>query len=617
MRRCLLLFLLIQSLNSGFSQNICEGSLGNNIFEGGDFGSGTQNILLQDPEIAPGYIYTLSPPPDDGFYTITNNTEAWPNLFPAWLPIRDNSSDPNGYMMVVNASFAPGIFYEETITGLCESTFYEFSADIINLIIPGTPDHIDPNVDFLIDGQVVYSTGIIPKTAEWNKYGFTFETDNTQSEITLTLRNNAPGGIGNDLALDNISFRPCGPKSFIDLESEETIFLCVEGQPVNIIADIVAATGQEFSLFWEESIDGDNWTKMGIVNEDTIMHDNFVPGNYYYRYISAANDINLDNDKCRIISDVIHVEVLPRLYEFQDTMCAGSIYDFNGIDLSTGGIYIDTLVSSYGCDSVITLTLEEVPYIPIQAETMSEDPRCYNNTDGRITLDGISGGYGGYTFSLNGMEASISNSGLASGEYELVIRDRWGCSTEYVIDLINPEAFFLSIGEDQDIILGEEITININSNYEIFSWLWSPDIYFSCQNCPDPTVLPTESEFISLTAFNENDCISIDSFFVNVNRDKAIFIPNVFSPNEDGNNDRFEIKAFANSVRSINSFRIFNRWGDQVFSGDHILIGDLSRFWDGKSNGRIVPDGVYTFIIEIEYLDGINETLTGSITVIK
>ncbi|MDH3648395.1 MAG: hypothetical protein OEQ53_01875 [Saprospiraceae bacterium] len=53
---------------------ICSGSLGENIFIEGDFGSGSANFLAMDPAVAPGYVYTTNPPPNDGFYTITNNT---------------------------------------------------------------------------------------------------------------------------------------------------------------------------------------------------------------------------------------------------------------------------------------------------------------------------------------------------------------------------------------------------------------------------------------------------------------------------------------------------------------------------------------------------------------
>ena len=616
MKRCLL-FLLAFIIFDSIAAQICEGSLGNNIFERGDFGSGPNNLLPVNPGIAPGYQYTLNPPPDDGFYTITNNTGDWINLYPTWLAIGDNSSDPNGYMMVVNASFDPGVFYEETISGTCASTFYEFSADIINLIIPGTTGHIDPNVDFLIDGQVVYSTGNIPKTGEWNKYGFTFETRESQADITLTLRNNAPGGIGNDLAIDNISFRPCGPKSFIDLDSEETVFLCVEGEPVNIIADIVAASGQQFSLFWQESPDGEEWQDMGIVNEQTIAHEIFIPGDYYYRYVSAADDASLDNDKCRIISDVIHIEVLPRFFEFRDSFCMGSSYNFNDRVITNGGQHIDTLLSSFGCDSIVNLTLIELPDEPIEIETETIDPTCYEFSDGMINVTSVEGGYGEYQYYLNGVLGSSENPSLVAGNYTINIIDQYGCSEQRELTLVDPDLFIVDIGEDRDIILGDVFTLEVASNYEIESYDWFPATFFSCQGCPLPNVVPTDNGYITLTVTNGAGCLTSDSIFVHVSRDKAIFIPNIFSPNDDGINDRFEIRAFNNSVRLIRNMSVYNRWGNLVYKEENFTLDDLERYWNGKIDNRVLPTGVYSYVLEIEYLDGQTETRSGDVTLIE
>jgi hypothetical protein len=92
------------------SAQVCGGNIGENIFTDGDFGSGFANLLTPDPMIAPGYDYTTSPPPSDGFYVLSNNLSNWGSLYPTWLPIGDNSDDPFGYMMVVNASFSPGLF---------------------------------------------------------------------------------------------------------------------------------------------------------------------------------------------------------------------------------------------------------------------------------------------------------------------------------------------------------------------------------------------------------------------------------------------------------------------------------------------------------------------------
>ncbi len=174
---------------------VCEGNTGENLFLDGDFGSGSENNIPFDPGIAPGYLYQLNPPPNDGAYIITNDIGEWFTDF-GWMNIGDNSGDPNGYMMVVNASFDPGLFYQQTISGLCENTDYEFSADIINLHRPGT-NIILPNVSFLIDGEIQVSTGNIEETGNWRTYGFGFSTEAGQTEVTLALQNNAPGGIGN------------------------------------------------------------------------------------------------------------------------------------------------------------------------------------------------------------------------------------------------------------------------------------------------------------------------------------------------------------------------------------------------------------------------------------
>ena len=66
----------------------CTGSLGANIFPDGDFGSGVPNIVQVNPNLAPGYIYQLNPPPDDGYYCITNNTTPWGSFgASAWIDI--------------------------------------------------------------------------------------------------------------------------------------------------------------------------------------------------------------------------------------------------------------------------------------------------------------------------------------------------------------------------------------------------------------------------------------------------------------------------------------------------------------------------------------------------
>ena len=155
------LLLMLFTIN-GYSQNdICTGNLGDNIFETGDFGSGQANIPSRPDNLISTYDYVSLGPPRDGAFTLTNNTGAWPGLFATWLPLMDQSLDPDGYFMVINADFTPGIIYEQTIEGLCQNTLYAFSADIINLIRRGVTDHIEPNVSFLLNDEELYTTCLL------------------------------------------------------------------------------------------------------------------------------------------------------------------------------------------------------------------------------------------------------------------------------------------------------------------------------------------------------------------------------------------------------------------------------------------------------------------------
>ncbi|MEZ4983871.1 MAG: hypothetical protein R2795_02340 [Saprospiraceae bacterium] len=345
----------------------CTGNLGDNIFVAGDFGSGEANVLFPNPGIAPDYLYGGSLPPMDGSYVITNNTGAWPGLFGSWLAIGDNSSDPNGYMMVVNASFSPGLFYDQVVTDLCDNTTYEFSADIINLIRLGVAGHIAPNVTFLIDNVVQFTTGDIASSNTWQTFGFTFTTAPGQTELRLSLRNNAPGGIGNDLAIDNISFRPCGDQAYILPEVPENI--CEDGAPLPLTATVVGMLYDTPAVQWQTSPDGiNNWVDIPGATNITYFHDQLSAGSYFYRFLLANSPLNLANDKCRVNSNVKQVIVQPKAYQIRDTICTGGTYNVGSSTYNATGMYVDSLLSSIGCDSIVYLDLTVLNPPPMQPQ---------------------------------------------------------------------------------------------------------------------------------------------------------------------------------------------------------------------------------------------------------
>ncbi|MEM9824266.1 MAG: gliding motility-associated C-terminal domain-containing protein [Bacteroidota bacterium] len=611
-----LLILLVLCHWQIVSAQLCNGNLGENIFEEGDFGAGPTNLLSPDPGIAPGYTYTFDVPPVDGSYTVTNNTAPWSNLWPSWLRIGDNSPDPNGYMMVVNASFSPGIFFRQTVDGLCENTTYEFSADIINLIRQVEPGHIRPNVSFELDGVTRLNTGEVPQSTQWITYGFTFQTAPGVEEVTLTIRNNAPGGIGNDLALDNISFRTCGNNAFIN--TPQSIFICEDdNDPAPITAEV--DLNQTF-IQWQQSLDnGNTWNNL-IGEEDQIyFHNQFSPGIYWYRYLSASSPDNLLNFKCRTLSDQVRIEVLPLIYAQADTICAGATFIFGTDTLTDSGQYTANLISSIGCDSIVQLDLTVVEN-GLVIDVDKSLPSCPEDANGQISILGVSGGAPPFRYLLDTMEqVDAVFTDLPSDRYLLRVEDRFQCSTSVEVDLINDQQFSIDAGEDLVLQFGQSPEfVRVQSNQVIQSISWTPGAFLSCSSCDEVQVSAAQSQTYVIEALNEQGCLATDSLKLTVLAEELrIYIPNAFSPNGDGTNDFFTVFSFEQTVSAISSMRVFNRWGALVYEAREIPPNVIGLGWDGRRNGELMQSGVYTYLIELELLDGQILQRSGSITILR
>jgi gliding motility-associated-like protein len=104
-------------------------------------------------------------------------------------------------------------------------------------------------------------------------------------------------------------------------------------------------------------------------------------------------------------------------------------------------------------------------------------------------------------------------------------------------------------------------------------------------------------------------CIDTAAVRIVVNILTAIFIPNAFSPNGDGVND-----LWTPSVTGIKNARwiLYDRWGMEVFRGEGLPI-----VWDGTKGGQVCPEGVYTYLIELERFDGEKVRKAGTITLLR
>lgn len=163
-------------------------------------------------------------------------------------------------------------------------------------------------------------------------------------------------------------------------------------------------------------------------------------------------------------------------------------------------------------------------------------------------------------------------------------------------------------GNDTTIIKNESIYYNATG---AAIYTWSPSNYLNVTNANNPIgFYPDTGRFTyMLQGITADGCIGYDTLTVTVANDSYLIMPTVFSPNGDGNNDYFNI-LFA-GFRKLNSFKIFNRWGQMVFS-----TSDIKRGWDGRYQNRLCELGTYFWVISAIDLTNKPRLYKGNVTIV-
>ena len=310
-------FLIILSILSfpGITQSqVCTGSLGDPVVNI-TFGQGASGPTSYAPPL--DYTYTSSTCPNDGYYTITNATVGcYGNN---WHTVTSDHTG-KGNFMLINASYEPGDFFVTTVSDLCPNTTYEFSSWILNVLAVAG---IRPDIIFYIekpDGTVLasFDTGpiYISSSPEWKKYGVLFTTPADNATVVLRMRNNSPGGNGNDLALDDIAFRPCGAKVTAAIQGNtDTVDICETDTSTQFTFSGDISSEYQSPLYqWQISTnEGNTWQDIpGATTTSYLRLPASTPGAYWYR-LTVVEDIFATIPSCRIASNllIINVHALP------------------------------------------------------------------------------------------------------------------------------------------------------------------------------------------------------------------------------------------------------------------------------------------------------------------
>lgn len=625
MKALLLSCLILCSIT--VSAQLCTGSLGDPVVNI-DFGSGTADIGPELPAGTTTYNFWNRNFPQDGYYTIAHTSGGTEGR---WFVTDDHTRNPGGYMMVVNASTSlSDYFYQKTVSGLCENTKYEFAAWVMNLI-SSSNDISPPDIIFTIErttGGVLgtFRTGPISKTdvALWRQFGLFFQTPAGVTDVVIRMKNNSPGGSpANDLALDDITFRPCGPEMMVRIDVADrpvSLDVCIGNNAADYRLQADISSGYHHPDYqWQLNFNDQGWVNIaGATATDVIVHP-LAAGRYLYR-LSAGEAGALSS--CRAVSNVSMISIVAPpviLASNSGPACVGGsvslggvmfipfgVYQwtgpngfaFNGpspvltnLTLTDAGVYTLKLTTPEGCVATgsTTVTVNPAPVVTVSgdAEVCEGTGTVLHASGGQSYLWSPATGLSDNTvadpvaspLTTTVYTVTISNNGLACRS-----------SARVTVKVLKNAAVFA--GPDKTIINGNKVQLEGTVSGGNIRHFWTPADNLSDASLLNPVATPERTTTYTLHAVSDAGCIGAeDEMTVTVN--EKIVIPNTFSPNGDGINDVWNIAGLDTYAKP--AVTIFNRYGSQVYKS----VGYATP-WNGTNNGDQLPVGTYYYVIDMK-----------------
>jgi gliding motility-associated-like protein len=628
------------------AQTSCTGGLGDPIVDI-TFGQGA--AAGTGPELAAGITNLTYQPadcPEDGYYTII--TETLGCFGPTWWDVlQDHTGNPNGYFMLINASFEPNDFYVQTVNGLCGGTSYQFAAWVLNLV--SRPGEILPNITFNIektDGTVLqsYTTGDIPETvgALWKQYAFYFTTPAGVNSVILRMTNNAPGGNGNDIGLDDITFRPAGSsiqETIVGFPSD-TIQLCANQQPELTVDATVASCYPSEDVQWQESVDtGGSWTNISGAGTTVLTRPAMAPGLYLYRLLAAQTG-NLGNSSCEVASQPVSVDVIrvpsPAVTASSlDTIaCLGLSEVFNAAPVDGGlspdyqwllnglpaggdsavftfsglhsGDKVEVVMTSDAVcvmNPVVQSNIVSLPVVPVPVTGVGINASATQVCADSVVVFTAAPFNGGsspdYQWQVNGVAAGgdsaiFSDGRLQNGDVvNVVMTGSLVCSQP--VEALQPVTMTVYplpvIGLDSSVVIagGSSIRLMPLVSGDIAGYAWTPAAGLDDALIAEPVAAPVGRTAYRLSVVTVDGCTASAVEIVEVYYD--VRMPSAFTPNGDGKNDLFRIPP--SYPVTLKRLAVYDRKGMLVFNTENTGEG-----WDGSFNGHRQPAGVYVWWLE-------------------
>ncbi|WP_162276896.1 gliding motility-associated C-terminal domain-containing protein [Mucilaginibacter pedocola] len=589
-------------------------------------GSSTHSGALSADSGTTSYTYSSNDFPSDGSYTIENTTAGAGNV---WWSGTDHTGNTGGYMMVVNASVSKtDYFYKRTVHALCSNTKYQFSAWVVNLL--RSRDISPPNITFSIEttgGTTIqsFNTGDISlkSSYQWVQYAFNFTLPAGVSDVVIKMSNNSAGGApANDLAIDDIVFRPYGPdiKASFSSTAETVDASACSDNPTSYTLSTTAPDG--YSILWQYQNSAGAWADLPGANASSNTYtftSPIVAGTYKYRVVTALTD-NITSTLCRSASNQLTLMVgsSPSSSASSNSpVCAGQSLSLsawagaswawtgpngftsnvqnpiiNPVSEAATGTYYVTVTSASNCVVVAQVDVS-VKAQPVAVAGAISTEICEGNSTALTASGGETYAWLPVTGLSNPNIANPVASPAQTTTYTVTVSNSSACTSTATVIINVLKKPTASAGADKHITQTQSVTLDGSAGGTNVSYYWTASDGSAAPEGLTPTVSPLEDITYTLHVLSNAGCglEATDDVFVRVY--KKVTIPNTFTPNGDAVNDTWEVGALDTYPEATT--QVFNRYGSVVFSS----LG-YPKAWDGNSNGQQLPAGTYYYKIDLK-----------------
>ena len=278
----------------------------------------------------------------------------------------------------------------------------------------------------------------------------------------------------------------------------------------------------------------------------------------------------------------------------------------------SAGTYTIVVTDAGGCSAVATVNIPQPA--PVTAIAGAAPDTC-NSAQGSAAVT-AAGGTSPYSYLWSNGLSTQSITGLSPGTYSVLITDVNGCTQTASAVVGNTGSAVANAGPNVVITSGTSTNLTATGGVN-YSW--------STGETTNPiTVAPTVTTTYTVTVTDANGCSDVDTVVVIVIEplidcsgliaNDLFFLPNAFSPNKDGYNERFHLlegKYFADCLADF-YIAIYNRWGERVFEGTFIAFS-----WDGTYKGKLEDTGVFAYYIRAVVKNGDEVKQKGNLSLLR